>query len=117
MGLAMFAGTIALADFAALGLGLRGTAAGVARQIAPQIAPWTRAGLAVMLATGVVLFFTDRARYLDNPAFRLKMALVVLALLAHFTIHRQAGRTPAVLSLVLWTSAVLAARAIADFDL
>ena len=52
------------------------------------------------------------------------LALLALALAAHFTIHRRAvhsssGRQKlaAILSLILWSSVVLAGRAIADFDI
>jgi hypothetical protein len=40
----------------------------------------------------------------------------VLALAGHFTLRRSGTRFTAVISLALWTSVVLAARAIADFD-
>ena len=74
------------------------------------------AGLAVMLLTGAAMFFSDTTRYLHNPAFQVKVALLVVALAAHFTLHRRGTRFAAVLSLALWTCVVLAARAIADFD-
>ena len=69
-----------------------------------------------MLLTGAAMFFSDTARYLHNPAFQVKVALLVVALAAHFTLHRRGTRFAAVLSLTLWTCVVLAARAIADFD-
>jgi hypothetical protein len=69
-----------------------------------------------MLLTGAAMFFTDTARYLHNPAFHVKITLLILALAAHFTLHRRETRFAAVLSLTLWTCVVLAARAIADFD-
>lgn len=75
-----------------------------------------------MLTTGPVLFFSDVPRYLANPAFRVKMAVLAAALISHFTIHRKAvragsGRLAAILSMALWTCVVLGGRAIADFDL
>jgi hypothetical protein len=83
---------------------------------------WTRLGFAVMLTTGPVMFFSDLSRYLANPAFRVKMAFLLAALISHFTIHRKAvragsGRLAALLSMALWTCVVLGGRAIADFDL
>jgi hypothetical protein len=114
MGLAMFAGTVAIADFAALGIGLRTPRPDLLR----QTAGWRRAGLTALLITGTLLFFADPGRYLDNPAFRLKMVLAAAALAIHFAIRGNiAGRPAAVLSLALWTAVVLAARAIADFDI
>ncbi len=107
IGLAAFMGTVVLADLRTLGFGFPDTRA---------LKPWTHSGLAAMLLTGAALFFSDTSRYLHNPAFQVKAALLVVALAAHFTLRRSGTRFAAVLSLVLWTGVVLAARAIADFD-
>jgi len=106
MGLAAFVGTVVLADLRTL------------RAIPDTGQPsgWAHAGLATMLVTGAAMFFSDTARYLHNPAFHVKVALLVLTLVAHFTLRRQGTRLTAILSLILWSSVVLAARAIADFD-
>ena len=107
IGLAAFVGTIVLEDLRILGLRFPDT---------QQHKRWTHAGLAAMLLTGPAMFFSDTARYLHNPAFRVKAALLVLALVAHFTVRRSGTRFAAALSLALWTGVVLAARAIIDFD-
>jgi hypothetical protein len=115
-GLALLVGTIVLVDWQLLRA--RKTAAPLAR----ALLPWTRAGFAVMVLTGLLQFFTDTGRYLHNGAFRIKIGLLALAVVSHFTIRRRAlgGKAApalaACLSSVLWTSVVLAARAIADFD-
>ena len=106
MGLAAFVGTVVLGDLRALGLKVPDT----------RLTAWTHAGLVAMLLTGTAMFFSDAARYLHNPAFRVKAALLVLALAAHFTLRRSGSRFAAALSLTLWTCVVLAARAIIDFD-
>jgi hypothetical protein len=106
MGLAAFVGTIVLADLHTL-------------RAIPDVGPltrWTHGGLAAMLATGAAMFFSDTARYLHNPAFHVKLAILLVALAAHFTLRRRGTRFTAILSLILWSSVVLAARAIADFD-
>ena len=107
IGLAAFVGTIVLEDLRTLGLKIPDTR---------HLKVWTHAGLAAMLLTGVAMFLADPTRYLHNPAFHVKITLLVVALAAHFTLHRRGTRFAAVLSLALWTSVVLAARAIADFD-
>jgi hypothetical protein len=107
IGLAAFVGTIVLEDLRTLGLAIPDTR---------HLKVWTHAGLAAMLLTGAAMYFSDPPRYLDNPAFRVKVTLLVLSLVAHFTVRRSGTRFTAVLSLALWTSVVLAARAIADFD-
>jgi len=106
MGLAAFVGTIVLADLHTLGA-------------IPDVGPltrWTHGGLAVMLVTGAAMFFSDTARYLHNPAFHVKVTILLVALAAHFTLRRSGTRFAAAVSLTLWTCVVLAARAIADFD-
>ena len=106
MGLAAFVGTIVLGDLRTLGL-------------VPDAGPltrWTHAGLAVMLVTGAAMFFSDTSRYLHNPAFHAKLVILVIALATHFSLRRRGSRFTAILSLILWSSVVLAARAIADFD-
>ena len=125
IGLTMLAGTIVLVDLRLLGIGMRRHETG---ELASGLAPWTSAGLLTVLVTGPLLFWSDLTRYLNNPAFVLKMGLLALALAGHFTLHRSAvqddsslratkQRLAAVLSLILWSSVVLAGRAIADFDL
>ncbi len=117
-GLALLVGTIVLLDLRLLGVGVRLKAA----RLAEDLAPWTRAGLAVMLTTGPVMFASDIPRYLANPAFKVKMLFLLIALVTHFTAHRKAvragqGRWTAVLSILLWSGVALGGRAIADFDL
>ena len=123
IGLTMLIGTICLVDLRLLGVGMRGQAVG---NLASALAPWTSSGLVTVFATGPLLFGADLTRYVNNPAFVLKMGLLGAALAAHFTLHRSAVRDhglhtrrqklAAVLSLILWSSVVLAGRAIADFD-
>lgn len=123
IGLTLLVGTIALVDFRLLGITMRRQSL---KQTSSVLAPWTSSGLLTVVVTGPILFWSDMTRYLNNPAFILKMVLLAVALAAHFTLHRRALRMPgstlqnrviAVVSLVLWSSVVLAGRAIADFDI
>jgi hypothetical protein len=111
VGLTLMVGTIAIADLRDLGL---------LGRVSANLPPWTFAGLITVTVTGPVLFFWDRHRYLHNPAFLVKMAILALALLTHFAFPRSSGKhgkLAAVLSLILWSCVVLAGRAIADFDI
>ena len=107
MGLAAFVGTVVLADLRTLGLKFPDTR---------RLKAWTHSGLAAMLLTGAAMFLSDTSRYLKNPAFQVKAVILVVALAVHFTLRRRGTHFAAVLSLTLWTCVVLAARAIADFD-
>jgi hypothetical protein len=104
IGLTMLVGTIAIRDMQLLGFGLR-------RRV--EMAPWMWAGLIVVVITGPLMFWSDMPRYLANPAFLVKMPLLLLALLTQLGPPR---KITAVLSLVLWSGVILAGRAIADFD-
>jgi len=125
IGLTMLVGTIALVDLRLLGIGMQRQAVA---DLASGLACWTSAGLLTVLVTGPLLFGADIARYLNNPAFVIKMGLLAAALAGHFTLHRSVVRRGAMieparqkltaaLSLLLWSGVILAGRAIADFDL
>jgi hypothetical protein len=109
MGLALSVGTIVMVDLWLLGFGRQ-------EHLNAKLAAWTWAGFAVMLITGAALFFSNVQRYLHNSGFTVKMVLLALALLAHFTVHRKGTRFAAVLSLTLWSAVVISAKAIADLD-
>ena len=100
----MFAGTVALADYAVL-----------RRRPGRALDAWTYGGLVLMLVTGAALFWADAGRYVANSAFWIKIGLVAVALVFHF-FGRRSQRIGAACSLVLWTAVVVASRLIEDFD-
>ena len=120
IGIVMLVGTTALVDLRLLGITLRSHAV---PSLVADLSPWTTAGLVTVFLTGPLLFWADLGRYLQNPAFLVKMILLAAAVVLHFTLHRSAlltlrrQRAAAVCSLILWSSVVLAGRAIADFDI
>ena len=113
MGLALSVGTIVLTDLYLLGWRERPV---------PTLERFTLAGFAVMLITGAALFFSNVPRYLHNSGFLIKMGLLAIALLVHFTFHSKAKihgkgtRFAAIGSLTLWSLVVISAKAIADLD-
>ena len=121
LALGILGGTVLLVN--ARLLGLRFTGEPVA-ELAKDVQPWMYISLAVVLVSGFFLFSSESLKMYDNPAFRIKMVSLVLAILFSFTLHRRvtrldeshlAGAWPkwaAVISLVLWTSVGLAGRAI-----
>jgi hypothetical protein len=119
IGFALLIGTIAIVDLRLLGFGMGRLAAA---ELAADLAPWTRAGIAVMLITGALMFSTDAVAYHYNPSFQFKMVCLTLALLFHFTLHRRAARPDAppiaaklggAVSLLLWSSVLAGGRMIA----
>jgi len=119
IGFAFSIGTIAIVDFRLLGWAMRRQSAA---QLTADLDPWTRAGFAVMLTTGFLMFSADAVTYHNNPSFQFKMVCLLLALLFHFTIHRKVARSDGpplaakfvgALSLLLWTAVVAGGRMIA----
>ena len=107
MGLAAFVGSTVLEDLRTLN---------VVRWNSANLKPWSHSGFAALILTGLAMFLSDAARYLHNPAFQVKLAILIPALVLHFTLRRSANRFGAAASLLLWTLVILAARAVIDFD-
>jgi len=128
LGITLVAGTISIVDLRLLGIVLKKDDV---PDVVAQVLPLTWTGFAVMVTSGVLLFWSEAAKLYFNPAFRLKLILLALAglnpLIFHTTIYRgvaawdTAASTPArskaaaVLSLTLWSSIIVAGRAIAYF--
>jgi hypothetical protein len=114
LGFAITVGTIALVDFRMLGFGLR---AQNTAEVAKVLAPWTLFGLVLVLLSGPMLFSSDPDMYYLNLSFQIKMVLLALALIFHYTIRRKLLRgelasklnpVVACVSLALWTSVIFA---------
>jgi len=121
-------GTIALLDLRMLGLVLRHISI---TRIARAVFPLTWSGFVVMSISGFLLFWAEAAKNYSNPAFRIKLILLVLVglnpLIFHTTIYRRVhewevlaispwrARASAIASLTLWTGILAAGRAIAYF--
>ena len=119
IGFALSIGTIAIVDLRLLGIGMRRQ---TAQELAVDLAPWTIAGIALMLITGPLMFSTDAVTYHNNPSFQFKMVCLMLALAFHFTLHGRAVRPnvpafaaklAAATSLLLWSAVLFGGRMIA----
>lgn len=122
---AVLIGAAVLFDLRLLGLS-RGISV---RALAGHLLPFARLGLGVAAPTGILLFIADATALAGNPAFRIKLALIALAILNTVIFHRWTARSmsawdigqPAPLgakvaglvSLVLWTAVVASGRLIA----
>lgn len=99
--------------------------------LATHLLTWARAGFALVVPTGLMMFTAHATEFAGNPAFRLKLILIAAALLNASAFHqwpfRSVGRwnvaapTPAwakvaaVLSLLLWTGVISCGRLLAYF--
>ena len=100
-------------------------------ETARHVLPWSRASLLAVVPSGFLLFISNATDIWANPAFRLKMILLVAAGLNALVFHRWTFRsvagwnqdraTPAkakaaaLASLVLWTGVITCGRLIAYF--
>ena len=124
-GLAMVFGTIAIIDLRLLGFA---SSRRSFKRMASDTLKWTWVAFVITAATGALMFTTNASVYYHNFFFRTKMLMLVLAginmvafeLTAGRSIHRWdnapaaplAGKTTAVLSLVIWTSIIFLGREI-----
>jgi hypothetical protein len=112
LGFILLAGSIALIDFRLLGALLRDQKPA---ELSMDAAPWTLIGLALVLTSGSLLFASDPDHYYLNHAFQFKMAILLVALAFHYTIHGKmvrpgaspgSGKLAACLSLALWAGVI-----------
>jgi hypothetical protein len=123
LGMAALVGTIGVLDLRLLGW--------VARQqpvsrMAARLIPWAWVGFVVQVITGALLFSSEAAKIYGNPAFRLKMLLLLLAglqaLIFQTVLSRKlavwderrsfpvAGKIAGLSSILLWVAIVTAGR-------
>lgn len=125
-GLSLWLGTTLAIDFRLLGAGKR-------FQTAAQLSDalfnlnWTGLGIAVL--GGFTLFSTAAVGYIDNPAFRVKLTMLIpAALVWHIIVQQKTrvwGQTPetplvakmaGLLEILLWVSVATAAVWIPNYD-
>jgi hypothetical protein len=86
LGMALFIGTIAIVSLRLLGLLMAGRPVS---EVAGNVRWGTTIGLTTMLITGPLMAAGEPVRwYGDNP-FRVKMSVLLLALIFHFTLYRR----------------------------
>lgn len=124
LGLTILLGTTVMLNLRLLGIGMPQVPLS---DVARQLWPWAFGALLLMILSGILVFIPDPVRYVNSGPFQLKMALLTLAILYHFTIFRRVTRREppprrpllntivAFFSLTLWFSVGWAARAIAFF--
>ena len=85
MTLGLFVGTAFVTDLRLLGWSLSSVRVS---EVTDRLLPWTRLGFAGMIATGFLLLFAYPERYYHNLFFRIKVILLVTAMLNVFVFHR-----------------------------
>lgn len=125
LGISCVMGSIVLIDLKVLGLALPSQSV---PELVRRLMPWTWWALLFVMLSGLTLFVARPGRYLVNPLFGIKFALlipaVVLAAVFQRLVHANPGeaksagglRAIALVSLLLWIGVVLAGRWIAYAD-
>ena len=109
-------GTIVVVDLRILGVAARSQ---TVTQVADTLFPWTWTALGLALLSGFLMFLTDGGDYYPDPVFRVKMTVILLALISAVIVQRNVRKwdqpvTPigakltAFVSIVLWVGAILA---------
>ena len=125
LGFVLLIGAAVMFDLRLLGLS-RGIAVS---DLARHLLPWSRIGLLLVVPTGLAMFSAHATEWIANPAFWVKLSLIVLAGLNAWAFHRwtfpsvagwdrQApapvgARVSALLSLLFWTGVVSCGRLLA----
>jgi len=123
LGMAALVGTITVFDLRLLGCMLRRERVS---RLARRLLPWTWLGFAVQVVTGGTLFLSEAVKVYGNPAFRLKILLILLAglhaLIFHKFFNRNVGtwdegdvlpigaKVSGLVSILLWVCIVAAGR-------
>jgi hypothetical protein len=116
-GFFLLVGTIAIVDLRVLGVAGRGQNVGT---LGAQLFPWMWVGLASAFLSGFVMFSGDAADFYLASVFRIKIAVILLAVIFGIIVEWKSskwGQLPsipvsakllAIISLVLWIGAILA---------
>jgi len=126
LGLCLFVGFAVMLDLRLLGLTLRSVSVS---DVHKKLMPWTWTGAVIMVASGILVFFNDPVRYYNNIFFRIKVVMLVLAVLNAWlfeigifrsikqwdtaVLTPKRARIAGYISLVLWGCIVVAGRMIA----
>jgi len=76
LSIALFVGSAMMMDLRLMGVTFGGVRAS---DFTSRLLPWTRWGFAVMVITGILVWYSNPVRYYHNIFFRFKMLLMVLA--------------------------------------
>jgi hypothetical protein len=124
--LCLFVGLAAIVDLRLMGVMLRDVPVS---DVARRLLPWVAVGFAIMVITGVLLFYAIPVRSYHSIWFRIKLVLLVLAGVNAWVFHARiwrrvsewdvapvpprAARLAGAASLVLWAGIIVMGRMIA----
>jgi hypothetical protein len=107
LALAVLLGTVLIVNLGVFRTGTRNS--GMAR----ELEPWMLTSLAVLILSGIPMFLSEPQKCYESYSFPIKMTLLLLAILWHFTVQRKwTGRLAAGISILLWAGIGMAGKGI-----
>lgn len=126
-GLSLWFGTNLALDLRLLGIGSKRQTAG---QLSEALFAWNWTGFCITVLGGFLLFASAATKYIPNPAFEIKLGILVpLGIIWHIVVQRKArtwgrtedvapfGKIAGLIELLLWFCVVTAAVSIPNYDL
>jgi hypothetical protein len=123
--LLVMVGSIVLLDLRVLGVAARRRPL---TQLAEELFPWMWTAFGLAIFSGFLEFTTDAGDYLPDKVFRVKMTVILLAVMSAIVVQRGVpkwGQLPAIptsakvmafISILLWIGSILAGVEIAAFS-
>ena len=111
VGLGVIAGAVLIVDMRLLGVGLRGQST---QHLAKETRPWLIGSLALMSASGILLFSSEATKCYSSFPFWIKMSSLLLAIIFTFAVKSAVirnkldqrypllGKATGLISLALW---------------
>lgn len=125
LGIVLLVGSVAMFDLRLLGISPKLPVTGMAR----HLLRWSIGSVLLVVPSGLMMFAAHATEFIDNPAFRVKLALLAVAAVNAVVFHRTtlrsvanwntetpvpaAGRAAAGISLGLWVGVIGCGRLIA----
>ncbi len=125
-GLSLWVGTNLALDLRLMGIGSKRQTAG---ELSDALFAWNWTGLAIAIAGGFMLFSSAATKYIPNPAFEIKLGILVpLGIILHIIVQQKArtwgqtqqvaaiGKFAGLVEFLWWFSVITAAVSIPNFD-
>ncbi|MGA8013447.1 MAG: DUF6644 family protein [Candidatus Acidiferrales bacterium] len=125
-GLSLWVGTNLALDLRLLGIGKKRQ---TASQLSDALFAWNWLGFCIAVAGGFMLFASAATKYIPNPAFEIKLGILIPAGIILHIVNQQKSRTwgqtsetpmaaklAGLLELLIWFSVITAAVSIPNYD-
>jgi hypothetical protein len=121
LALAILLGTVLIVNLRAFGLGAQRSSYS---QLTRELEPWMLVSLAVLILSGIPMAMSEPMKCYESYSFPIKMILLLVAVLWHFTIQRKwttpdalrltplKSKLAACFSILLWTGIGIAGKGI-----